>query len=82
MLRNTSVSLSEPTAALATTKATVALSVLSFAAVRLTQNCRARHLSLLSSSDEVHGMLGLHELVAGQPAPCRQVRRRAPDRGP
>jgi hypothetical protein len=31
MLRNTSVSLPEPTAALATTKATVALSVLSLA---------------------------------------------------
>ena len=38
MLRKTIVSLSEPAAALATTKATVALSVLSLAWVRLTQN--------------------------------------------
>ena len=38
MLRNTIVSFSDPSAALATTKATVALSVLSLAHVRLTQN--------------------------------------------
>src|SRR6185436_18337218 len=38
MLRNTSVSWLDAAAALATTKATVALSVLSLAQVRLTQN--------------------------------------------
>src|SRR6266852_3649448 len=74
-LRNTSVSLPEPAAALASTKATVALSLLSLAWVRFTQNRLA--MSVLLSTDEIHGGLVRNERVAGHPAPCRQVLGRA-----
>src|SRR5262245_40062644 len=74
-LRNTSVSLPEPTAALATTKATVALSPLSLAWVRLTQNRLA--MSVLLSTDEIHGMLLPDQRVTGQAAPRRQILGRA-----
>ena len=47
MLRKTSVSLPEPAAALAMTKATVALSGLSLAQVRFTQNLAAMAQSSL-----------------------------------
>src|SRR4029077_3113133 len=74
-LRNTSVSLPEPSAALATTKATVALSLLSLAWVRLTQNRLA--MSVLLSTDEIHGMLLRNQRVTGHPAPRRHVLGRA-----
>src|SRR2546426_9175047 len=73
-LRNTSVSLPEPSAALATTNATVALSALSLACVRLTQNRLA--ISTLLSPDTVDGMLLRHERVPGQPAPRGDIGRR------
>src|ERR1700756_3186319 len=74
-LRNTSVSLPEPTAALATTNATVALSLLSLAWVRLTQNRLA--MSVLLSTDEIHRMLLRDQRVAGHAAPRREILRRA-----
>ena len=77
MLRNTSVSLSEPTAALATTKATVALSVLSFEWVRLTQNLPGHDSAPFLSADEVDGGRRRHERVSRQPAPRGHVGRRA-----
>jgi hypothetical protein len=57
---------------LATAKATVALSVLSFADVRLTQNLFAMALTL-PSADQVDGMLATHEGVTGHPAPRGQI---------
>src|SRR2546426_6486963 len=75
-LRNTSVSLPEPSAALATTNATVALSALSLACVRLTQNLLAMGLAL-PSSDQVHGMRARHQRVAGHPTPRGQIGGRA-----
>src|SRR6266446_6759554 len=73
-LRNTSVSLPDPTAALATTKATVALSLLSLAWVRLTQNRLAMSLLL---SYQIHGMLLGNQRVAGHAAPRREILGRA-----
>src|ERR1041385_1504190 len=71
MLRNTMVSFSEPTAAFATTKATVALSGLSLAQVRLTQNRPA--ISTLLSGDPVDRVLRSRESVPGHPAPGGDV---------
>src|SRR4029079_14145848 len=75
MLRKTSVSLPEPRAALANTKDTLALSALSLACVRLTQNRLA--ISVLLSLDQVHGVLLVHERVPGHATPRRDVGRRS-----
>src|ERR1700690_3444482 len=74
MLRKTSVSLSDATAAFAMTKATVALSELSLADERLTQNFPAIVLVLLSL-DPVLRMIRKNQMMPRQTAPRREVLR-------
>src|SRR5688572_11174978 len=76
MERNTTTSFPEPRAALATTKDTVALSVLSFEIVQLTTNFPAMGSTLLST-DVIDRMVHVGERVAGHAAPGGQVGRSA-----
>src|ERR1019366_468822 len=72
--RNSSFSLSDATAALAMTKATVALSGLSLANVRLTQNFPGIVL-VLPSLNPVFRMIAKNQFMSGQTAPRRKVLR-------
>src|SRR5215510_2643060 len=74
VLRKTNVCLSDATAALATTNATVALSGSFFADVRLTQNLPAIILILLSFNP-ILLMLDVEQRMSRQPTPCRDILR-------
>src|SRR5215468_768181 len=72
VLKKTNVCLSDATAALATTKATVALSGSFFADVRLTQNLPAM-ISILLSFNPILRVFRREKRVSGQATPRRDV---------
>src|SRR5258708_890739 len=72
VLKKTNVCLSEATAALATTKATVALSGSFFADVRLTQNLPAI-ISILLSFNPILRVFGAKQRMSGQATPGRDI---------
>src|SRR5215470_14877641 len=80
VLKKTNVCLSDATAALATTKATVALSGSFFADVRLTQNLPAIIL-ILPSFNPILRMFGVEQYMSGQATPGRNIFARAGIRG-
>src|SRR5262245_14447669 len=76
VLKKTNVCLSDATAALATTKATVALSGSFFADVRLTQNLPAI-ISILLSFNPILRVFRYEKRVSGQTTPGRDIFPRA-----